>query len=126
MTFYFDYIYYRFYKVFYKWDGEEGNRALLSITAIQTMLVFDLAYLIMRVLYSPDVLKPYAKGIGISVICLGIAIYVRNYRIYTGRYHFLHEHWKHESRAIGFYKGLLIFASILFPILLVYLIDYIT
>ena len=42
----FDYMYYRIYKFYYKWDKETGITALIAVSLFQTIILADLILII--------------------------------------------------------------------------------
>ncbi|MVN20430.1 hypothetical protein [Mucilaginibacter arboris] len=113
--FFFDYIYYRMTKAYFKWDGRTGGTAIVAIMMIQMLYIIDVLVFILRVFYTRNQLKDfnnYGKGF---IIIIAFILLIYNYRKYNGSYNKLRYYWKDESRTMRVYKGLLVIVSLILP-----------
>jgi putative Mn2+ efflux pump MntP len=108
MNLYFDYLYYRMYRSFYKYDGESGARALVLITGTQTMLIGEIILLLLKLKFTQQEIKEYSKIIaGTIVLGLGVAFLIMNYKRYYDKYNRFHDYWKNESKRTRQIKGVI-------------------
>ncbi len=115
MNFFFDYIYYRAYKAFFKWDGVYGSRAIWIVTMTQSMSLLAMFTFITSSFFGRSVLFPYSKMIGFSLVGLSLALFIVNTRKYNNRYSEFEKKWKDESKTTRMGKGLLVILSFLMP-----------
>jgi len=126
MKFYFDYIYYRMYKAFFKWDGAGAYRALLGITMIQTLLFSEVVIVLIRIFFSHQQLKPFGKILAWSLLIIGIIFYILNYKAHKGKYNEYDSYWKAESENKKILKGILVILSLTVPwVLFILMADFI-
>jgi hypothetical protein len=126
MKFYFDYIYYRVYQVFLKWDGTKGYRALCAVTMIQSVLFAELMLLSLRIFFSHEQIRPFAKSLGLASLFIMVIFYILNYRVYNEKYEKMREYWEHESKNKRIFRGFLVIISMLMPWVLLYLMGLFT
>lgn len=115
MPFFFDYIYYRITKAYFKLDGREGITAIIAISLIQALLIADIAALAIRMVYNRPSTAPYAKVAGYISVLILIALIVLNRFKYKQKYNKLRSHWKNETKAKRIFKGLLVILSLILP-----------
>src|SRR5690349_5999500 len=98
VDFFFDYIYYRMNKFYFKWDGRNGITSVIGISMIQCFVLFDLLFFIERIFYTrQQIADSNTAKIGsyIVVACL-IGLIIYNYFKYYGKYNLLKSRWKNE------------------------------
>lgn len=113
--FYFDYIYYRITKFYFKWDGRTGATGLISVVMIQSLVIIDIGVSILRLFKTREettVYLPYGKWI---IIFLFLVLLIYNYRKYNGKYNVFRFHWKDEPGKTYLLKGLLVILSLILP-----------
>lgn len=115
MRFYFDYIYYRMYQAFFKWDGKSGSRALIGVAMIQTLLVSEIITVILRMFFLRIQLKPYFKEIALIYVVIGIVFLILNMKKYAGKYSDYQDHWKNEPEHRRTFRGILVVLSLIAP-----------
>ena len=115
MRFYFDYIYYRITQAYFKWDGRTGTTAIIGITMIQLLVLLDIFTVIIRIRYDRDESSSFVQTGKWIIIAVYIVLFILNYKKYSGTYNKLKSHWKNESKAKRFYKGLLVILSMILP-----------
>jgi hypothetical protein len=113
--FFFDYIYYKLTKFYFKWDGSTGITAIVAISMIQICLVGDILAIVIRSIFERDETSLYSKYIGYSGAFLSIAFCVLNYYKYNGRYKDFRDYWQSESKSISDFKNVLIILSLILP-----------
>jgi uncharacterized membrane protein len=111
----FEYLYYRVYKVFVKWDGVDGNRAIIAVTMVQTLIIADLLFMFFSLLWGRTALFPYSKTLGLFVVGLWFILMIFNGRKYDGRYKELDAKWENESENKKTLNGFLVILSMLLP-----------
>jgi len=116
MSAFFAYLYYRVCKVFFKWDGIDGNRAIWAVTTIQTLIICDFA-LVIFIFFggSRAALFSYSKMIAVSVVVVSIILMIVNGRKYDGRYDELDSRWKDEPENKKIFNGFLLILSMMLP-----------
>ena len=104
MPFFFDYIYYRITKAYFKWDGREGISAIVAISVIQALLISCVAALAIRMVYARTDTAPYATVAGYFSVLILISLIVFNRFKYKQKYNKLRSHWKMRQRLNEFLK----------------------
>ncbi len=119
---FFDYIYYRITKFYFKWDGRTGATAIVTISLIQILLLIDVGVILMRLFYDRDVTQTFIPT-GKIVICVAfITFSALNYNRYNGSYNKYRFRWKDESESSKILKGFLVLLSIVLPFVPVMLV----
>lgn len=113
--FFFDYIYYRMTKLYFKWDGRTGFTAIIGISMIQILLVVDIVVFAIRLFYERSQTKNYIEPGKWIVVTFCIAVIAYNYRKYDGTYNKLRFHWKDEPNKLRILKGVLVVLSLAIP-----------
>lgn len=70
--FFFDYIYYRITKTYFKWDGRTGATAIAAITMIQLFVLLNLFVFTKRLFF--DTIDPVAKTEVIELLLLVLLV----------------------------------------------------
>lgn len=114
-TFFFDYIYYRITKTYFKWDGRTGTTAIAAITLIQVFLLIDITVYAAQFFFGRYFFSPYKEKIAFIffIIILGLMFY--NYRKYSGSYNKFKSFWKDEPESKKVFKGFMVVLSIIMP-----------
>lgn len=120
--FFFDYIYYRMTKAYYKWDGEPGYTSLIGISMIQLLLIMDFFVIILRLLYERSITKNFLLEGKIVILIIFIILNIYNYRKHKDTYKELTEYWKNENKATRIKKGMLVLLALIIPWLPIILI----
>jgi len=115
MNFFFEYIYYRMYQAYFKWDKAGAGRALWGITMIQVLIVSEIIWVTLRVFFTHQQLKPYGKEIAWFFVIIGVVFFILNNRKYAGTYEGYHNKWKNESENKRIFKGFLVVLSLIAP-----------
>jgi hypothetical protein len=115
MKFFFDYIYYRITKFYFKWDGRTGGTAIVAISIIQTLLLGDVVVFLTRLVLERNDTTPYSKTIACIFGGMLILFVIYNYRKYNGSYNKFRSFWKEETRIQKNIKGFLVIASLIVP-----------
>jgi hypothetical protein len=126
MNFYFDYIYYRITKLYYKYDSGTGVYGILIISMTEGILVMELVMCLNRFFFTAQQLQD-SKIIGIIIASVSILPFsIFNYIKYVrtkGKYEKFKNYWENESRSKRIFKGCLIFISLLIPWLLIFIVN---
>jgi formate hydrogenlyase subunit 3/multisubunit Na+/H+ antiporter MnhD subunit len=115
MKFFFDYIFYRVARFYFKWDKRHGITAISAITMIQALIISDFIGFVGKLFFDRSVTQNYvveAKFIGISLFLILLFF---NYKKYYGSYFKYKNYWKEESRKEHFVKGVLVLLSLIVP-----------
>lgn len=113
--FFFDYIYFRVAKVYFKWDGEDGITAVFAVTLIQSLLFMCVLGTLYKTILSPEFtskLHGYSKLISFVLVGL-LSIY--NYKKFKDKYYFYKSYWKNENKKVSNIKGLLVILTFIIP-----------
>jgi len=115
----FEYLYYRITKAYYKWDGEEGVTAIIAISMLQTLLIGDLAIIIIRFFFDRSETFEYAKiasGIGIGIF---FVLCFFNFRKYRKKFNEYQVKWGNENKVKRIIRGILIIFLLTIPWLII-------
>lgn len=118
----FDYIFYRITKAYFKWDGRSGATGIAGVTMVQSFLLIDIFFFITKLL-KVDNLTPYSKTITTVAAVLILGLFAFNFYKYRESYNKLRFLWKNESESKSTVGGVFVVFSILFPIILLYIIS---
>jgi hypothetical protein len=121
ISIFFEYLYYRITKAYYKWDGDEGITAIIAISMLQTLLIGDFIIFIIRLFLDRGETLEYAKiasGIGVGVfLILGFV----NFLKYRKKFDEYQLKWGNENKIKKRIRGVLIVVSLIIPwLILVY------
>ncbi len=121
MYFFFDYIYYRLTKFYFKWDGRTGGPGIVAVSMIQAVMFLNCVLLVQGTIQGSlrRQMHPWEKWL-IGVFFFGLVYF--NYRKYNGTYNKLRFHWKDEPKAARLAKGFLVIVSLLVPWVLVFVL----
>jgi len=125
MNFYFDYIYYRISKLYYKYDKGKGVYGFTYIMLTEGVLLFDLLMFVERFFFGTQRLQgTKIDDLIISVVII-LPVTLFNYFKYIrpkGKYEHFDNYWKDEPKTKRIIKGFLVFISLVVPWLLLFLI----
>jgi hypothetical protein len=113
---FFDYVYYKVAKVYYKWDKDSGATALACLSFMQTLTLACLILIPERLIFPVSVTSRYSKITGYIGLVVLIVIVILNYRRYSDKYPELKERWKDESYPI--IKGTLVIIALFVPLVI--------
>ena len=106
--FFFDYIYYRLYKFYYKWDGEHGITAVMGVSMIQALIIGSIIVGCARLFFSNSELIQQTKVLGYSGVIILFLIIWYNYKKYKGKYLEFTRRWNGEPKKRRLFKGILV------------------
>jgi hypothetical protein len=109
--------------VFFKWDGNEGHRAIWAVTMIQTLLIFDSTLLISSLSIGRKALFPYSKILGFTAVAVLFILMIINGKIYDGRYNEFAERWRDGPANKKSLKGFLVIILMILPWVALFLIS---
>jgi len=112
--FFFDYIYYRITKFYFKWDGRNGITSIIGISMIQILIIIDVFTVIIRIFYERGDFQHIGFVKYLIVFLFGILSFY-NYRKYHNKYHSLKAYWKDEPEKVKLIKGILVIVSLIAP-----------
>lgn len=123
-NFFFDYIYYRFYKFYYRWDGENGITALLGVSMIQCLIVFNIFLLCERFFYTKSevALKGDSSKVAYIAVTFFIALLLYNGFKYRNKYNEFRDRWVEESQYKRKIKGFFVLVTLIIPWVILFLI----
>ena len=112
--FFFDYIYYRLYKFYYKWDGRNGITAVMGVSMIQVLIVISILIGFAKIIFSDLEVIQYSKVLGYSGVIMLFIIIWYNYKKYQSKFIDFQNRWKDEPIRVRFYKGMLVIFCLVF------------
>lgn len=112
---YFDYIYYRLTKAYFKWDGRKGITSIIGVSMLQSMLIGDFVALILGFLYTKEQTAPYSKSLAISWAVVFVGFIFFNFYRYKNRYNEFKKRWSNESKTQTILNGILVVIALLLP-----------
>ena len=120
---FFDYIYYRLNKVYYKWDGENGSTAAIGVSMVQSMILGDFILLLIKVIFTKEQIMIFSEKfvffIGFTFICFVVYNYFFRYR---NKLSYLNSCWTNETTKQREIRGILVVVSLIIPwILLIFI-----
>lgn len=116
---FFAYIYYRINRFYFKWDGRRGSTAIVGLTSIQVLWIFDLYLAIDKCYLSRKIILEHKNEIAYSFIALMLLLLAINYKLFDGNYNKYRSKWKNEMKSTSFIRGILIILLIVTPLLLI-------
>ena len=121
MNFFFEYIYFRVAKFYFKWDGKGGATAIAAVCSIQMTMAFNVYLFMLRIINDTHLRKIHALE-KCAVLLFFSLIFYYNYRKHQNNYNKYRNYWKDEILIKKRIKGLLVILSLLFPWTLLFLI----
>lgn len=123
-NFFFDYIYYRLNKFYFKWDGENGITSVIGVSMIQCLFVFDIFLIIERVIYTKSAVaaKGDAKIVAYLAAGLFLALTIYNIFKYKNKYAEFCNLWDNESHRLRLLKGLFVILALALPWTVIFLL----
>ena len=122
MKFFFDYIYYRMTKFYFKGDGNSGGTAIIGICMIQLLVLIDFILILSRIFFARSEIRNY---IGITkwiIAAIFILLFFYNSRKHNRNYDKYKKYWESETRKQKIFKGILVIFSLLFPWIIIIVI----
>lgn len=117
--FFFNYIFYRIAQVRFKRDGTTAGTAVTLVSVLQTILLEFIIQPIFMLCFTKDELAIHTKELGWLAGVIFIALLIFNYRRYSDKYHEYEIRWQNENSTTRIYKGILVFASFILPIVVI-------
>lgn len=116
-NFFFDYIYYRLIQFYFRWDGRNGITAVIGVSMIQCLILFDLLFLGKRLFYSKEqiISTQNTKVIGYIAVCILFALIAYNYYKHKDKFNSYKRRWKDESPKTRKLKGVMVLACLILP-----------
>lgn len=122
MNFFFDYIYYRLTKFYFKWDGKGSSTALIGVSMIQTLLIVDAAIIFSKFFYDRLQTAQFTKLFSIITIAIFISFFLFNYFKHKNKYNMYRNHWKNEEVDEYKKRGIFVLLALSIPWLVLILI----
>jgi len=110
-----DYIFYRTTKFFYKKDGASGHRALIILSAFQSLVIIEIVLIIVFNFYTRDEIYQFtsvAKFLG-GAIC--VIVFFLNFLRYKDKYKLFRDKWRNEEIKVKRKRGILIVVVLIIP-----------
>lgn len=111
-----DYIYYRFAKAYYKWDGESGITGIMAVALFVSLVLIDILGIVYFNAFTNEFRmenKENAKFVGILLIAGVIFLSLRKYK---NKLPLFEKKWGNEERGKKIRNGILIILLLLLPI----------
>jgi hypothetical protein len=110
-----DYIFYRTARFFFQKDGSSAHRALILLSAFQSLLIIEIITVIIFSFYKRNELYQFtvvAKFIGVA-IC--ITVFFLNMRKYKGKYFRFRDMWINEDLKVKQLRGVFLVVTLIIP-----------
>ena len=114
----FDYMYYRIYKFYYKWDKETGITAIVALSMFQSMSLNLIFIIVLKLFFSKWEIVPFSKLISWGGVILSLLLTIINQKYYSDKYEYLNSIWKNENRKIRKKRGWLVILLLATPIII--------
>jgi H+/Cl- antiporter ClcA len=108
MSFFFEYIYYRITKLFFKRDGRRGFTGIAAISLSQGLIIITFIGLFLKVFTTIDFQAQHSKELGYLGAIIEACLLWLNNKKYDGNYHKYRFYWKDEGKKKYVVKGWLI------------------
>lgn len=122
MSFFFEYIYYRITKAYYKWDGDDGGTAIIGISMIQVVIILDFVLFLLRIFYDKSETSSLRNPLKWVFGILFVVAYFYNSRKHKNSYEKYKLYYSKETKKQKTLKGLLVIISMLLPWFIIYFI----
>jgi hypothetical protein len=120
--FFFSYFYYRLTQVYFKWDKRNSITAVLAITMVQSMLIFDVFILIFVLIFHKGQGPLYPTFFNYLLAVFFISLTVYNYRKYYNKFSLYKNKWKNELKKTRILKGALVLICLIMPWVIIFLV----
>lgn len=112
----FDHIFYRLAKLFYKTDGIDSFRAVGFISITQCVLIGDLLFFILRIIFGLSKTALYARESKFLGVVIALILLVVNYLRYKRNYWNIINQWREkESISERRIRGFLVVIALVLP-----------
>lgn len=111
----FDYIYYRLYTAYFRWDSKRGTTAICGVSMIQVIIPADIFFLISYPFSDDYQMRIYGKYITYSLAGVFFILTLINERRYKGQIEKLRARWDSEDPKQRFLKGALVLGALTLP-----------
>jgi hypothetical protein len=111
----FDYIYYRLNRFYFRWDGRNGITAVIGVSMIQCLIIFDFVLLIQRIFYSRDLIVSFGISKAMPYLAVALMLMILNYFKYLDKYNKFRSRWKNESGNDQISRGILVIICLVAP-----------
>jgi len=111
-------MFYRIAKAYFKWDGQDGITAIITVSLCQSLIIMDIIFVIIRLLYP----RQETLGIGnigkVVVIASLVIIIFANFIRYKNRYDDYKLIWSSEKPSRKRINGFLVILSLILPLVI--------
>lgn len=114
---FFDYVFYRIAKFYYKWDGSTANTATVGLSLVQVLYIGLMVIGTIGSIYSRDDTYRYSKTMGSVGVGILMALIILNSIVYNDRYILLRRRWGTEPNPRKLVRGMGVLFFMLFPLL---------
>ena len=114
-----DYMYYRIYKFYYKWDKETGITVLIAVSLFQTILLADLILIMLKSIFSKWEIVPFSEHLKWGFAGLYLTFVLLNFKYFSNKYENFNSIWGKEDSKIKKRRGWLIVLVLLIPWLII-------
>jgi uncharacterized membrane protein len=122
MNFFFDYVYYRITKVYFKWDGRKGITSIVAIAMVQVVLVMIFLALLSLVFFTTEEISSAPNSCKYALIIPYLFFSVMAFRKFGEKYNQYRKYRKDETKGVRFFKGLGVILTLILPWVLFILI----
>lgn len=122
MNFFFDYIFYRITKAYFKWDGRKGITSIIAIAMVKMVLMMILISLLFLMFFETEKISNILNTYKYVIVLPYLLFSILTFRKYSGKYNQFRKYWKDETREVRVFKGIGVILTLLVPWILFILI----
>ena len=122
MNFFFDYIYYRITKAYFKWDGRKGITSIIAIAMIQMVIFLIIVALLSLMFYNTKEISTAPNTVKYVLVLPYFLFSYFAFRKYRNKYNKYKIHWGNETKSVKVFKGIGVVFSLILPWLVLILI----
>ncbi len=110
---FFDYIYYRLARLYFKTDGKDSIAPIALLTLIQIFICIDFLSLIYFEILSKAFSKPTLRLSKFLYVFVAILLLIYNYSRYKDKFNSFDDKWNGETKGVKITKGIMILLFII-------------
>ena len=110
---FFDYIYYRLARLYFKTDGKDSIAPIALLTLIQIFICIDFLSLIYFEILSKAFSKPTLRLSKFLYVFVAILLLIYNYSRYKDKFNSFDDKWNERTKGVKITKGIMILLFII-------------
>ena len=115
MSFFFDYIYYRITKAYFKWDGRKGITSIVAIAMVQMVLLMIVISILSLTFYTTEEISNAPNSYKYMLVLPYLLFSFLAFKKYGDKYNQYKKYWKDEPIQVRVLKGFGVILSLLLP-----------